>query len=620
LNKDGQKKARINACRITGKPEYDVAAWDFFRNNYLVPQGPQWYRTGFTPSPDSHYSWIYDWNHPDNNLLVHAAPRGTCKTTINLEDILRKIVAFPYWECVMFLSTQNFVSDRLGRMMDQIEHNGLIIDDFGKLRTSRGAGQWNRGSKMELNNGSKVWGFPLKGASLGTRPSGLIVMDDVEKSDDHVITPTDLREYFREFFFNAIYPMSRSPGHNVPIRILGTLYNRRMFIYWLYDTKDARIDGIWKRKLLNIIDMDWDVMGTVWQDEQKKLLGATSFNAQYMNNPGTASSFMLPVHPELCTYYLTNEDGPAYNDPFNSEAKIITHQLRGWHKDSEKSEPIPLPQRVERKWSDVVSKMRRFICVDPAFSTSPDSDYSVVHVMGFENSEEHRDTLYSLDIWWGRVRPEELTRIIYQLACRWQVTLVGAEAYNLRAEYYERLTDDLPGMYGAGTFVPKVIPIKFPPSVSKEAKIMGLEWRFTQFRIKLPIDRHERNKGYERLFWEIENATEDLALLDHDDCVDSLAMHLAIGKPHKAVGPDLYKSADPAKLLRDGVYTHESTGLSVLSGMNASEIPDDVLRRMMDERYETQAEAAGLGLGDETWDEEIQTNLAWMGLPRSMFY
>jgi hypothetical protein len=157
--------------------------------------------------------------------------------------------------------------------------------------------------------------------------------------------------------------------------------------------------------------------------------------------------------------------------------------------------------------------------------------------------------------------------------------------------------------------------LKFPPKVSKAEKIMGLEWRFTQFRIKLPIDRHSRNPGYERLFYEIENSTEDLALLDHDDCVDSLAMHQAIGKPHQAIAADIMPEVDPIKLLRQGVYVHEATGISVLSGLNASEIPADVLGKMMHERYERERDEAGLT------DEDIETNavLQAMGLAGNFF-
>jgi len=610
LTKDGQRMARVNACRITGKPELDVAAWAFFRETYLVPRALTWYKTGYSASPDAHYQWIYDWHaHP---LIVHAAPRGSSKTTINLEDILRSVVAFPHWECVLFLSTQNFASDRLGRLMDQVAHNDLLIRDFGRLKGR----VWNRGSKMELRNSSKVWALPIKGASLGARPSGLIVLDDVEKSDEQVVTPTSLREHMREFFFNSLYPMSQSPGFQIPVRIIGTLFNRRMFIYWLSTTDDIRIKDYWKRTLLTITDMEWDAFGPEWQAKTKLIVGPTAYNAQYLNAPGTASDRMLTIHPELCTYYLEDEDGAALTDPFNSGALIVTHQLRGWHKEDPNAEPIPLPQKMIRKWATVVSEMRRFITIDPAFTTSPDSDYSVVHVMGFENTEEHRDTLYSLDIWWGRVRPEELIRIVYQLALRWGVTLIGVEAYPVRAEFYERVRDDLPGMYGVGGgLTPRILPLKFPSKVTKAEKIMGLEWRFTQFRVKLPIDRHQRNKGYERLFWEIENATEDLALLDHDDCVDTLAMHQVIGKPHRALSADIAATRDPIKMLREGITTHETTGLSVFSGINSSEIPDDVLGKLLYKRYDEAMEERGV----TEEDLQDQAALAWMGLPDEFF-
>lgn len=608
LTKQGQRLARVNACKMTGRPDLDVAAWAFFREQYLIPDPLSWYKTGYIPSPVSHYKWIHAWEkYP---LLVHAAPRGTSKTTVNLEHILRKIVCLPNWEAVLFLATNAFVSDRLGRLMWQVENNPRLIDDFGKMR-DRG-GLWNRGSVMELRNGSRVKAFPIKGASLGTRPSGLIVLDDVEKSDDQIITPTETRELMREFFFNAVYPMAQSPGHKIPIRVIGTLYNRRMYIYWLASTDDPRIKGRWKQLLMEIDDMEWEVFDKKWQEEKIKEIGQANFDAQYRNKPGTASSKMLTVHPQLCTYSLENEDGAALTEPFASSATILTHQLTGWTKTTEKEKPQPTYQPCRRPWREVVGGMRRFITVDWAPTTSPDSDYSVVHVLGLENTEAHRDTLYSLDIWWDRVRPEELTRVIYQMAKRWGVSLVGVEQYPVQKDYIQQVQDTLPGMYGKGDFVPRIMPIKFPPHVSKEMKIMGLEWRFVQFRVKLPSDRNLRNKGYERLYYEVENATEDGALLDHDDCVDTLAMSLAMGSPHKAAGPDTVPSADPIKLLRDGVYTHESTGRSVLDGINSSEIPEDVLWKMRQKKYEELEEVYG-----EEWDH-LLAPYGYMNLPPAL--
>jgi hypothetical protein len=602
LDEEGQRLARVNAASLSGTPELEAAGWHFFREEYLVPRGPAWYRTGFSPSPPSHYQWVMDWHEHD--LLVHAAPRGTCKTTVNLEDILRKMVTIPYWECALFLATQNFCGDRLGRLMGEVENNEGIARDFGNLKAKRGSGVWNRGSRMDLANGSSCRAIPITGASLGVRPSGLIVLDDVEKSDDLVQTPSDLRENFENFFFNAIYPMARSPGFSIPIRIIGTLYNRRMFIYWLYTTDDPRIKDFWQRTLMNVIDLDWSVMGSDWQDQEKRRLGVAAYNAQYMNDPGTAAERVLQLHPELCTYWLEDIDDAAYNDPLNSRATCVTHTLKGIRK-AEDGADLPVPTMQHRDWAGVVEGMRRFITVDSSRTTTPTSDFSVVHVMGFENTHEHRDTLYSLDIWVGRVRPEALLRKIYEMAIRWNVPLIGVEAYPVLAEFYERVRDNLPSMYGQNKSIPRVIPLKFPPKIRKEDKIMQMEWRFRHFRVKLPMDRRDE-PGYRRLFYEVENFTEDLALLDHDDAIDTLAMHQAIGKQHKSAAPDIHQSVNLIEEMRKG--EGDVLGVPAMSGINASDLTSEDLAILLNARYDEAEEEHGSS--DNWWMDWLPTEPA----------
>ena len=597
MTKEGRRLARVNAAGLSGSPDLNAAGWHFFRESYLVPRGPAWYRTGYSPSPPSHYQWIRAWH--SHELLVHAAPRGTCKTTVNLEDILRQAITKPYWECALFLATQDFCGDRLGRMMGEIENNERIEEDFGNLRSKRGSGVWNRGSRMDLANGSSIRAIPITGASLGTRPSGLLVLDDVEKSDDLVQTPSDLRAHFEDFFFNAIYPMARSPGFSIPIRILGTLYNRRMFIYWLKTTDDSRVQGFWHRILMNIKDMDWDVMGEEWQAEEKLRLGAAVYGAQYMNDPGTSADRVMSIHPELCTYWLENVDDAAYNDPFNSKAVCVTHLLKGTRK-TEDGEELPVPHINHRSWATVIGGMRRFMIIDSAKTTTPTSDYSVVHVMGFENTHEHRDTLYSLDMWIGRVRPEELLRHVYQMAIKWNINLIGVEAYNILSEFYERVRDNLPAMFGAGVSIPRVIPITFPTSMTKADKIMGMEWRFRHFRVKLPVDR-KKEPGYVRLFYEIENFTEDMALLDHDDAIDTLAMHQKIGKQHRSAAPDVYKPLDVVDEIRKG--ESELAGIPLMSGINASDLTNADLRAILAARHDQ--------AGKEEEDPVVDFNSLW---------
>ena len=595
LDDKGKRMARVNASGLSGRPDLNAAGWHFFRENYLVPRGPAWYRTGYSPSPPSHYKWVMDWH--THSLLVHAAPRGTCKTTVNLEDILRKMVTTPYWECALFLATQSFCGDRLGRLMGEIENNAALCDDFGQLKAKRGSGVWNRGSRMDLRNGASCRAIPITGASLGVRPAGVIVLDDVEKSDDLVQTPSDLRENFERFFFNAIIPMAQSPGFSIPIRIIGTLYNRRMFIYWLYTTEDSRVQEFWNRRLMNIQDMDWNVMGEEWQATEKRRLGIAAYNAQYMNDPGTAADRVLSIHPELCTYWLEDVDDAAYNDPTNSNAVVVTHTLKGFRKTEDGVE-MPIPEVQHRPWADVVSGMRRFITIDSSRTTTPTSDFSVVHVLGFENTHEHRDTLYSLDIWVGRVRPEELLRQLYRLAVKWNVSLVGVEAYPIMAEFYERVRDNLPEMYPSNNAIPRVIPLKFPPKMAKEDKIMQMEWRFRHFRVKMPVDRRSQ-PGYGRLFYEVENFTEDMALLDHDDAIDTLAMHQAIGKQHKGRAPDIYKKVNLIEELKKG--ESDFLGIPLMSGINAADLSEADLGDLLNQKYDKAEEEFG---PSENW---------WMG-------
>lgn len=587
LSDEGQRLARVNAASLSGTPELEVAGWSFFRETYLAARGPAWYRTGFSPSPPSHFQWVKDWYTYD--LLVHAAPRGTCKTTVNLEDILRKMITTPYWECALFLATQSFCGDRLGRLMGEIESNDLIRRDFGDMKCKRGSGVWNRGSRMDLSNFASCQAYPITGASLGARPSGLLVFDDVEKSDDLVQTPSNLRENFERFFFNTVFPMARSPGGSIPIRIIGTLYHRRMFIFWLNQTDDSRVKEFWKRTLMNVVDLDWDVMGPEWQAAEKRRVGISAFNAQCMNEPGTDADRVLSIHPELCTYWLEDVDDAAYNDPLNSRAVVVTHVLKGFRKAVDEDE-VPVPLVQHRDWAEVVGGMRRFICVDSARTTTPTSDFSVVHIMGFENTHEHRDTLYSLDLWVGRVRKEELLRQVYRLAIKWHINLIGVEAYDLQAEFYERTRDNLPQLYGTNESIPRVIPLKFPTKLTKADKIMGCEWRFRHFRIKLPVDRRAQ-PGYTQLFNQIENFTEDLALLEHDDAIDTLAMHQQIGKQHKGAAPDIYKPVNYIEEMLKGETEH--LGVPLMSGINAGDLSDSDLRTLLNAKYDKAEEEFG---------------------------
>lgn len=602
LTIDGKRQARVNAVTMGGRPMLEVASWLFFREYYLFPlPSGMWYAHGHVNSPLMHARWIHGWE--SSALSVTAAPRSSAKSTLIRENILRKVISRPYWETVLFLAKQDFVTTCFDHFMTQIEGNERIIEDFGVLKPARNQGIWNH-SQLKMRNGSMITGMPIGGASLGKRPHELY-FDDVEHDDSLVLTPSENIKQFQSFFFNVVFPMAESP--KVRIRIVGTLLSRRTFIYWLQTSKDPRLED-WTRLFHSVTYTDKDgvtqdewpeKMGREWQIVQKRRMGPAAFSAQYENNPVTEAERILRIHPELNTYWLENRDDAADSDPLNSQATLVSHQLSGWAEGLD--EPLPEPRIITRPWGDAVSGMRRFITIDWAPTVSETSDFSCIHVMGIENSDAYRDTLWSLDLWLDKKPTEEVIRRAYLMALKWQVPLVAVEAYPVQMEFAERLQHDLPSMYGQGQVPCRVLPIKFPSSYKKPDKISGLHWRFKQFRVKLPLDR-SRDGAYRDLFYQIENFTEDLALLRHDDAIDTLAMHLAIGKPSAPSGPDLHLTKTPIEMLKAGEYYYDS-GIGVMSGINARDIPDDVLEEMFQRRWET------------IQDEEYEPEPDWINYP-----
>jgi hypothetical protein len=115
--------------------------------------------------------------------------------------------------------------------------------------------------------------------------------------------------------------------------------------------------------------------------------------------------------------------------------------------------------------------------------------------------------------------------------------------------------------------MPAVIPIKFPHSLSKAEKIKGMSWRFDQYRVKIPSDRGSE-PAYRDLWNQIALFTNDMGLLEHDDILDTLAMHQQIAKGTPPVAISVAQDYNPAEELRKG-NLHDPDGFSNLDAVAA---------------------------------------------------
>lgn len=596
LSEEEKSIARVEACMRQDTPEEYVAAWSFFRSYYLFPPASYgFYKHGVVPSPQAHYELVY--NEAANRLHIVAAPRSFAKSTLLREMNLLELLTRPFHEIVLFLAKEQFVWEQMMIYKKMLEYNQKIKEDFvpywhermgigDSFRPKRGDGLWSN-TQIQTTIGSMLTGLPIMGASLGKRPHR-IRFDDVEKSESLVKEPAEKITAFKDFLLDVAYPMAEE---GCSLSIWGTLLSRRSFLYWLHKTDDPRIVDHFKRSFYAAQmggEYIWkEKMGEAWAESQKKVMGPAKFNTQYMNDPSADESRVLIIHEDLCTYALDNVDQNSFMDPLHSQALCVSHRLVGYATNDEVKRPVT--EKVVRPFGPAVSNMYRFITVDWAPTVSTNSDYSCIHVMGLENSSLYKDTLWSLDLWLDKKRQNELVQMIYRYCLKWKVRFVGIESYGPQLELVERLREDLPNMFGFGEFVPAVIPIKFPPHMEKADKIHGLEWRFDQFRVKLPKHR-QRVWPYSQLFYQIENFTDDLGNLDHDDAIDTLAMHLAIGKRLKATGgPDILISKDPIEMLKAG-RTHYDNGMPVGMAIDFGKIPFDVVDKAMDAGYDRAAQ------------------------------
>ena len=176
LTVDGQWQARMATLRKQDTPFDLVCAWDFFRRGYLAQTEEQvFYKRGFSESPEFHYDIVHDMGTYGRNAF--AAPRGSAKSTVVAVEVnLMLALTRPFFETILALATDKLVEERFDQIMLQIEHNEMILQDFGEMKPKRGQALYNH-HHLHLTNGAIIKGLSVMGRKRGGRP-GMFILDD----------------------------------------------------------------------------------------------------------------------------------------------------------------------------------------------------------------------------------------------------------------------------------------------------------------------------------------------------------------------------------------------------------------------------------------------------------
>ena len=579
LTLQGQRDARLSVIRNLSTPMKLVEAWDFFRRTYLARTTESvFYKKGFKESPDFHYDMLYDLGKYGRN--AYAAPRGSAKSTvIAIEASMLLSLAMPFYEIILGLSVDKQVEERFDQIMMQFENNELIRADFGELKPKRGTAIYNH-HHLHLTNGSIIKGLSVMGKKRGGRPN-LFILDDPENDpdSDSETSRAAIIDKFETILFKQILPMLESGSS---IFWVGTLIDRKAFLFRATTGDDPRFD-FWNRKVLRAITYDKDdrsKVSVLWPDQwskeildaKKEEIGVSAFASEFCNEPISDQDKILLIDPRKNEYSAGGDFD--WINPLANRNKVSWCE-REFAEDNDHRTYVELT----KPFNELVKPMFKILLFDFASGLTSYHDYSCIAIAGFDTF----GTMWVLEMWLGRAKDDTLMRLIYEMGLKWQVRILGIEAVSIQKTFAEAVQEYVTEQTGqrGDNWRGRVFPVTYPAKESKGQRIgSSLEWRFNSGRIKYPA--HLQNEWpYNQLYAQTGDFTPDLALLQHDDAIDTIAMSKYVIKTR---GGQFKREVGKAGL-RERIIKNQSQvpGLPLLSGVPSAEITNEMMNIMSEQ-------------------------------------
>jgi phage terminase large subunit-like protein len=616
LTVQGQRQARVNACRQWLLPEEDPArrgdnlvssVW-FFDRFYLWPDeeadfNPLFYDDTPLETPDFHWVLLRQW--ASYRMTAAVAPRGSAKSYLNCKDMLLRMITRPAYSFVYATSTHPNAREVGERIKRQFIHNERIFEDFGpefddaRIIPRRGEGSFST-EHMILNNGSWLRLLSASSKQRGGRPRRYR-LDDPEYDPKSSTPMSVLRAYMAELLFKIVIPMVTRPDTGVDW--VGTFVSKRHYLWHamqLEDTpegaraKDPRFNR-WSRLVIPAAIEENGTMVSCWPDmwpatradrlelakdkprfkealsleEIRDAIGAGNFASEYLAAPGDGEGVFFGELDEMAHSYWFEDIDDRIQTPTISSTMICWYERRG---DEMHTMKMSMREFLSRY-------ARTFITSDTSHTSGKDSDYKVACLLAVTPQND----LFVLDLWARQCPESELVKAIFEMADRWLCPTVHPEAVRQGVSLYNALSSivstratDMAGT----THLPKIVKLN-PGMAEKQEKIAGLQFRFEHAKIKLPLWRRDQ-LPWRHLFDQIESFNPEAqdGGLEKDDCIDAVAMSQFILKGRLSKGPTptadktLFERLRDGEYFENGVHIGEGLPLEMLSAQQINEILD----------------------------------------------
>lgn len=465
-----------------------------------------------------------------NDKVAVAAPRSHAKSTyLSKAFPLRELVYRKRKYGIIISETPAVSSGNLDWISLQLKHNAKLRRDFGPLLSPKQQENpkdnssefiaWERNedgtqhllAKFEAASANQA----LRGRNWnGVRPD-ILVCDDLEDVKSNAATP-ELRKKMRDWFAQTVVPLGDPKGKRTALVYMGTtVHHEALLVNVLTKRSDfktrvyraiiewpERMD-LWEACRLVYVDRDnpnraadakalyemnraemdrgaivlwpevqplWKLMTWKWDN------GSKAFNTEYMNNPVDEESMIF--NPESFTYW----DSSALAD-------TLTRYARPSH----------------------VADFDIYMGVDFAMGKTR-GDYSALVTIA---RHKKSGTVYVIDAYGERVKPDEFMRVIVEKTLRYQPSGIAAEAQAAQEFFVMKLKEALRAAgYPAQTRV-KEIHQRSRKDLRIEALLPDIESGAIQFTRKhaLLIEQFELYGSG-----------------SHDDLPDALEMAVSISK------------------------------------------------------------------------------------------
>ena len=431
---------------------------------------------------------IPDFESNEQNRTLYLTPRYTYKSSIAIALIVYLVLRFPNISISIYRAAQQHAKDMLAAIQEILTRNPEIISTFGDV--SAGSPLWTT-FKFTVNTRTRagivdptVQVFGLKSSMTGTHPD-FVLMDDIV-TDVNCDSPVEMAK--AEKLVDSAKPVLPKWG---VLLVTGTAWSR-LDAYWKIREKNKELREAGR-------DPDFhEYIRKAWERDETGEL--TLFFPRDLNEEFLERQ-RLTILPRWYASWYFQEVTELGMAPFpKDKIKLFEGEyIRApYHALRLPDRFMPIPLYV-------------VLVMDPALTAAASSDNFGLNVVGFDPDKE----------WWVfesdefRLLPSAATSRIIHLLRKYEPDCFLVETANADVQMMAECTTFIRANEMATIIRPySALQDEVHGQRGKDQRILALEHKFHAGKIRL------RRGMCGPLLRELDNYPS----LDHDDCLDSLAM------------------------------------------------------------------------------------------------